>query len=67
MFLITMEVQIAITKFWENVLVQIIMSMNTIFIQPITLEELFKVIFTFLKFKLLGEDDIAIKNFQETI
>jgi len=63
MGLITMEVQIAITNCWENVLVQIIMSMNTIFIQPITLKELFKVIFTFLKFKLLGKDDIAIKNF----
>jgi hypothetical protein len=60
-----MEVQIARTKCQENILVQIIMLMNTILIQPITLEELSKVILTFLKSKLLGEDDIAIKNFQE--
>jgi hypothetical protein len=43
------------------------MSMNTILIQLITLEQLSKVILTFLKGKLLGEDGIAIKNFQETI
>ncbi len=62
-----MEVQITRIKCWKNVLVQIIMSMNTILIRPITLEEHYKVILTFSKGKLLGEDDIAIKNFQETI